>query len=243
MKTQKSIVALFALLVLASVTIPAATASAAIKVEGDAYAGISSKYLWRGFDLSNGKAVAQGGMDLSAHGVTLSYWSNLDLRSSELNETDFTIDYSTDLNDKLALSVGNIFYALDGASDTNELYLGLSLKTLLSPTLTVYYDYDQAQETGLYYTLAISHDLEISKDFSLSLGGLISYNQKSDYAVGNYSALHNYELSLSGAYAITDQISISPSIIYSNALSDTAKNSPNPIGSEFVGGLNLTLNF
>ena len=32
---------------------------------------------------------------------------------------------------------------------------------------------------------------------SLSLGALVSYNDESDYAVGDYSGWHNYELSAS----------------------------------------------
>lgn len=237
MKIKQFSIALLALLVIASAAIPA---SAAIEVEGDAYVGISNIYLWRGFDLSNSDPVVQGGMDVSLKGLTLSYWSNLDLNSNELNETDFIIDYSTDLNETVSVSVGNIFYALDGAADTNELYLGISLNTLLAPALTVYYDYDEATEDGLFYTLAIGHDLEISKDLSLSLGGLISYNQKSDYAVGNYSALHNYELSLAGDYSLSDQLSISPFLIYSDALSETAEAA---IENELAGGLNLSLTF
>ena len=54
-------------------------AAAAVEVEGDAYAGVFDKYLWRGFDLSGSQAVAQGGVDLSAGGFTLSFWSNAQL--------------------------------------------------------------------------------------------------------------------------------------------------------------------
>ncbi len=237
MKVKQLRIALLALLVLASAVIPA---TAAIEVEGDAYLSTSSKYLWRGFDLSSGDPVIQGGMDLSFKGLTLSYWSNFDLESKDVNETDLIVDYSTDLSELVSVSVGNIFYSLEGLKDTSELYLGVSLNTLLAPTLTVYYDYDEAQHDGLFYSLAIGHDLELAEGLSLSLGGLISYNQKSDYAVGDYSSLHNYELSASTDYALTEQLSISPYLIFSDALSDRAEQA---IENELAGGLTLTLTF
>ena len=101
------------------------TASAAVEVSGGVYAGVSDRYLWRGFDLSGSEAVAQAGMDISAGNFTFSYWNNLQLgtdvdeglQSGESTETDIIIDYSTDLSDLVAISVGNIFYQLDGDLD------------------------------------------------------------------------------------------------------------------------------
>ncbi|MCF6180027.1 MAG: TorF family putative porin [Geopsychrobacter sp.] len=237
MKTKQFCVMLVALLMVISTLVPA---SAAVEVEGATYVGVSNMYLWRGFDLSNSNAVVQGGMDVSVKGLTLSYWSNLDLSSSEMNETDFTIDYGIALSDLVAIGVGNVFYALDNAADTNELYFGISLNTLLAPTLTTYFDYDQAQKDGLFLTFDITHDFELNKNLILSLGGLVSYNQKSDYSIGDYSAWHNYELNLTADYTLNQQISLSPYIIFSDALSHAADKK---IKQETAGGINLTLNF
>jgi len=44
------------------------TAQAAIEVEGDVYVGIWDKYLWRGFDLSDGRPTIQAGIDLAVGG-------------------------------------------------------------------------------------------------------------------------------------------------------------------------------
>jgi uncharacterized protein (TIGR02001 family) len=209
------------------------TAFAAIEVEGDAYAGIYSQYLWRGIDLSGGSAVAQGGMDLSAKGFTLSYWSNIQLKDdvvlgSDVNkgnatETDMTLDYTFSPLDKLSVSLGTIWYALDGADDTKEAYLGLSYDVILQPAVKVYYDYDEATENGLFFTASIGHTFQVMDKLGVNLGALVSYNDESDYAVGDYKDWHNYELSVSADYAITDQLSISPSILYSHSLSNDAK--------------------
>lgn len=225
-----------------------ASALAAIEVEGDAYLGVYDKYLWRGFDLSGSEPVAQGGVDLAAGAFTLSYWTNVqlssdsgeDYKSGEATENDLTIDYSRDITDLVSISVGNIYYMLDGLDDTNELYLSLGLSTILEPSLTVYYDWDEAQENGLYFTASIGHSFELMENLSLSLGALVSYNDESDYAVGDYSEWHNYELSASAEYAITDQISVSPSFLYSSGISDEAKDA---IDSEMAGGVSVTFTF
>lgn len=221
--------------------------AAAMEVSGDAYIGVFSKYLWRGFDLSGGLPVVQGGMDLSAKGVTLGYWSNYQtkndpgtgLRAGEVNETDITLDYTKEI-DKVSVSVGNIFYSLDGLNDTNELYLGVAIDTLLSPEFKVYYDYDEADEAGLFYTLSIGHTIELAKGLGLNAGALVSYNQESDYSVGNYSDWHNYELSASLDYSPMENLTITPSVIFSEGISDAAKAN---IDSQLVSGLNVSYSF
>jgi uncharacterized protein (TIGR02001 family) len=253
--------------VLASMILAAALgtspALAAIEVEGNAYIGYFDKYLWRGFDLSGGLPVVQGGVDLSSGGFTLSYWSNiqtkdddtdrdgeLDYTGGDSNETDIIIDYTFSPMDKLSVSVGNIWYALDGAEDTKEVYLGLTADVLLSPEFKVYYDYDMAKEDGLFYTASVGHTFDLSEKLSLSLGALVSYNQESDYAVYYYdeasdsdktfSDWHNYELSASLTYALTDQLSITPSFLFSSPISDEAKKA---IDSEVLGGVTVSFSF
>ena len=221
---------------------------AAIEVEGDVYAGVYDKYLWRGFNLSGSEPVAQGGVDLTSGNFSLSYWTNVQLssdsgegyKSGEATENDLTLDYSRDITDLVSISVGNIYYMLDGIDDTNELYLSVGLSTILEPTLSVYYDWDEAQENGLYYTASVGHTFDLMEKLSLSLGALVSYNDESDYAVGDYSDWHDYELSASAEYAITDQLSVSPSFLYSSGISDDAKMA---IDSEMVSGLTVTFTF
>ena len=233
-----------------SLMVTSTAAVAAIEVEGDVYVGYYDKYLWRGFDLSGGTPVVQGGVDLSAKGFTLSYWTNIQTKDDvvlgnqvnggDATETDITLDYTFSPVEMLSVSVGTIWYALDGADDTKEAYIGLSLDTLLAPALTIYYDYDQCEENGLFYTASIGHSFAFTDAMSLSLGGLVSYNEESDYAVGNYSDWHNYELSASIDYALTDQISITPSFLFSSGLSDDAKAA---IDSEVLGGVAVTFTF
>ncbi|TLM65767.1 MAG: hypothetical protein FDZ69_08775 [Deltaproteobacteria bacterium] len=243
---KKITVALAALILTAAAV--ATPALAAIEVGGSAYVGFFDKYLWRGFDLSGSQPVVQGGVNLSTHGFTLGYWTNVqastdegaELTAGEASETDITLDY-TYANDYVALSVGNIYYMLDEPlANTSELYLGVTAKTVLSPTVKVYYDWDEAEENGLFYTASVSHAFAPMEKLNVGVGALVSYNDESDFSVGNYSDWHNYELSASATYAITDQLSITPSLVYSSPISDEAKDA---IDSEFLGGVTLTLTF
>ncbi len=246
---MKKIISAAIVLVLASMVL-SSPALAAIEVEGDAYVGYFDKYLWRGFDLSGGTPVVQGGVDLSAKGFTLSYWTNIQTKDDvvlgnqvsggDATETDIVLDYTFSPTEILSVSVGTIWYALDGATDTKEAYLGLGLDTILEPSLTIYYDYDQADENALFYAASIGHSIDLSDNLSLGLGALVSYNDESDYAVGAYSDWHNYELSASIDYAVTDQISVAPSFLFSEGISDDAKAA---IDSEMVAGVSVTLTF
>jgi uncharacterized protein (TIGR02001 family) len=215
----------------AALSVSAATVAVAeVKVSGDVYAGPVSKYVWRGFDLSEGRGVVQGGVDVSYKDFTVSYWTNAqmasgpDLRAGDVTETDITLNYAYKPIEMLSLNMGNIYYNLNGLANTNELYLKATLNTLLSPTLAVYYDWDKARETGLFYTLSVGHSLELAKNLGLNLGALASYNNKSDFSTGNYNNWHNYELSASVDYSINENIKISPNYLYSNAFNSTARN-------------------
>ena len=225
--------------------------AAAIEVEGDAYVGVFDKYLWRGFDLSAGEPVAQGGINLSAGGFTLSYWTSVQLSSNddegftagEMTETDITLDYSIDIGEMVSVSVGNIFYIVEeDYPNTHELYLAVGLNTILEPSVAIYYDWDEAEEAGLFYTLSAGHTFEINEKISVGLGGLISYNDENDFNIGDYSDWHNLELSVGADFALTDQITLSPSFLYSEPLSDDAEDIAG-IDDETVVGLTVTFAF
>ena len=225
------------------------SSQAAIEVEGDVYAGIWDKYMWRGFNLSNSRPTIQAGLDLSiASGWTLSTWHNwqlksgTDYKSGELNETDVILTYAFDVGDMVSMSIGDIWYMVDG-KDTNEVFVTATLNTPLSPTLKISWDWDEAKEDGLFYTFDISHSFDLGQwmeNSSLNLGALVAYNQHSDYLVDDYAGWHNYELSASIDYALTDQLTISPIFIFSSGISSGGKNA---IDTETAGALNLTFTF
>ena len=191
-------------------------------------------YLWRGFDLSEGDPVVQGGIDISFKGFTLGFWGNYDIDDTKLNETNVILDYTFDASELLSVSLGHILYAVDGADTTGELYAGVTFNTLLEPNLTIYYDYDEFAG-DIFVTASIGHSIAVAENLDLSLGALASYYRNDDY-----NELHNAEFSAGIDYALTDQITLGASGIFSTPISSQAKDA---IDDEFMAGLTLTLSF
>jgi opacity protein-like surface antigen len=101
------------------------------------------------------------------------------------------------------------------------------VNTLLSPTLAMYWDCKESNRTGLFYTFSVGHTFQPIKQLGINLGALVSYNQ-SNYSAqfgtnNNYNNWHNYELSTGLDYSITDNIKLSASYTYSNAISGKAR--------------------
>lgn len=238
---KKAISVLFFALVLGSVS----TAFAEIKVEGDAYVGVFDKYLWRGFNLSENSPVAQGGIDLTTGNFTLSYWTTGQFQDDagnqggDANETDIILDYALELGELVTVNLGNIYYTMDGFNDTNEVYVAITLNTLLEPKLTAYYDWDENKDSR-FYTVEVGHAFELGK-VTLNAGALASYMEGTDsLQTIETNVPWNAELSLSADVEVTDQISITPSFVYTSPLSDDARLVTD---TEMAGGLTVTLNF
>lgn len=210
------------------------TAAAEIEVTGEAHINVSSMYLWRGFDLSNGDPVIQGGIDIGFKGFTLGFWGNYDIDETKYNETNVVLDYTFDITDLFSVSLGHILYAVDGEDTTGELYAGIAVNTLLEPTLTVYYDYDEFAG-DIFVTLSVGHTVAVVESLDLNVGALASY-----YRNDEYKRLHNAEFSVGLDYALTDQLSLGAAGIYSTPISRQARRA---IDDEFMAGLTLTLSF
>jgi hypothetical protein len=209
----------------------ATTALAEIKVEGSASVGVFSDYIWRGANFTgDANMVVQPSVTVGTGGFSVNWWGNMNENTGNLDEVDLTLDYSTELG-PLAVSVGNILYNVDEASDTNEVYLAVAPTTLpLDLKLTYFYDYDEFEVS--YLILALGKSFDIADKTSLSVGAAAGYF--------DFDYLNNAELSASLSYAINDQLAITPSILYSTPLSDEAKDA---LDDEVVAGLTVGLSF
>lgn len=234
-----------AVLVFALVLGNVSAAFAEIKVEGDVYVGIFDKYLWRGYNLSENSPAAQGGIDLTAHNFTISYWTtgqfqdDAGTQGGDANETDITLDYALELGEMATVNLGNNYYTVDGANDTNEVYASVTLNTLLEPKLTACYDWDENKDSR-FYTLEIGQSVEVGR-ITLNAGALASFMEGTDPGkVIETNVPWHTELSVSADVALTEQISITPSFVYSSPLSDDARLVTD---TEMAAGLTVTLNF
>ena len=233
-----------------------------------------SKYVWRGFELSKDSLVLQPSMTVGYKGFSFNLWGNLDTdehvyfgraddeNSSSWNETDMTIAYNGSCS-YADYGIGLIYYAVDNYQDTQEIYLSVGLKTLLTPTLTMYRDYDALP--GVYLSLGISHSFAVTADLSLDLGAQIGYLAAEDsdsYSevtrdVNNnwvstgeaYREFHDGKLSASMTFPLGEYFSLTPELYYSFPLSSKAEDLIESLSvtgddSDFVyGGVTLSMSF
>ena len=230
------------------------------KVSGFASVDVMSNYVWRGIKVSN-SWVVQPSVGIGYGGFAANIWgnydsdvaeatSNGDTSHGEMTEVDVTLSY-TKTFDKLTLGGGYIYYAFDGFNDTQEVYVTASYDTLLSPALTVYYDYDEGN--GAFIIASIGHTFKLPRDMSLKLGALASYNIENgimgfDEDGDKFSNFYNAEVNAALAIPLTKALSITPKLAYSFAISNDAKDAMHGLANDgrhdiLYGGLNLTLSF
>jgi hypothetical protein len=195
------------------------------------------KYIWRGQNLSD-DPVFQPGVSMTYEGFTFGIWGNLETTSINNNSGEFTevdqyLDYSSEVPDieGLGFSLGLIYYDFPGTTvpRTTEVYWGLNLDTLLSPSITFNHDIDEAD--GLYVSLGLGHsvdkifeldpDTPVAMELGASYGwGDSSYNQ---YYWGlNNSKANDLAFSASFPFEIGGW-TINPSINYIALVSSDIK--------------------
>jgi hypothetical protein len=208
-------------------------AGTAWAVDFELTADYFGKYIWRGQDLDN-EPVFQPGLSAAFGPLSVSIWGSLELTDKTSHEGDFTeVDYSLDYSgevpgiDLLGFSVGVIYYDFPntGVDGTTELYWGFSTDVLLSPSLTVYHDVDEAD--GTYISASIEHSikniagLDSGSPISLELGASIGWgnsNYNEFYWGITGSELNDLVLSASLPVDVAGWI-ITPSVNYVRLMS------------------------
>jgi uncharacterized protein (TIGR02001 family) len=158
----------------------------------------ASSYVWRGYDVLDGVELPVQPSLTVAHssGLSLNAWGSFGLldRSSGVDnwdEVDVTLDYNRDLNDMFSMSAGVIVYLFPNTSTakTMELYASVSAKTILSPSVSVYYDTkfidDSAAEADdIYLSLGLGHSVSVTEKMALDLAGEIAWNKDEGIVTG-----------------------------------------------------------
>lgn len=232
----------------------------------DLSASVLSDYIWRGQELSRDSIVVQPSMTIGYKGLSANLWGNLDTdpyvaagnSPSNWNETDLTLSYGRDFG-PLNISGGYIYYGLDGADDSQEVFLGLGVDTLLSPSLTVYKEIDSYMHW--YFLLGISHSFKITEAVSLDFSASASYLKSEDaadypeindqgVATGNkFNNFHDGVISARLPVSVAKYVTIIPSLSYTFPLSSDASDemkyrSKTGKDDNFVyGGVTLSLAF
>ncbi|WP_420264925.1 hypothetical protein [Candidatus Magnetominusculus dajiuhuensis] len=240
-----------------------------------------NRYIYRGYELSTRSMVFQPSVTFSWMGFAANAWSNIDTREqatqsfvpdrpgqASYNEVDIKLSYTRSWGG-VSLTGGYIYYGLQYAKKTQEVFLAAALDVITKPVLTVYRDV--AGYPGIYYNLAFSHSAPLSmimKDMTLDLGASFGYEQGTSpywstyeaastsggldaYTGKKYSAFHDGMLMVGVTIPIVNNLTVQPVAMYTFPLSHDASRmvngvSYNPNGAldqNFVYGLNLTYNF
>ena len=223
-----------------------------VEVSGTTSVDFLSHYMWRGQQLSD-KAVIQPVVEVTYGGFGFNYWANYDLHTAEVSETDYTPFYTFSV-DKFDFTLGGIYYAFNGADDTFEFFTSVGYDTLLSPTISAYFDVDEG--SGTWLTASIGHSFELPYGTALNLGALVSHNIHHNLVGvdenGNpFSSLSNAEYSMSFTIPIWKAVSIEPKMAYTHALDDESRTgfetfSVDPgdkTDTKLYGGLSVSVSF
>ena len=199
-----------------------------------------SQYIWRGYELSKDSLVIQPSATLGYKGLSFNLWGNLDTDiysgpyegEAKWNETDMTVSYDTSFG-PVGIGVGYLYYALDGADDTQELYVSVGGDVLLAPTLTVYRDVDEYH--GWYFNLGISHSFDLPHEITLDVAGSMAYYISDNDSIVDYdhnlnattSRFKNFQdglVSVGLTIPFLKHFTATPMIAYSFSLSNAADN-------------------
>jgi hypothetical protein len=250
------------------------------KPTGDFTTAVLNKYVWRGYELSRNSVVIQPSATIGYKGFSVNFWGNLDTRAYDStgaqdytgtwNETDLTLSYSKTLG-LINVGGGYIYYSLAplnisaaDRSDSQDLFVTVSLNTLLSPTLTVYKEMDHYR--NWYFLAGISHVLEFNKMISLKLAASAAYLMSTDAGTypkydsnalattDKFSNFHDGSASASLPIKVSSYITITPTASYIFPLGGDAKNEMKGTGlagsapaehdsAFFVGGVLASFTF
>lgn len=253
-------ISLILILIFLAVTISAfAEESKEPEASGSASVDVMSNYVWRGIKLSN-SYVVQPSVGITYDGFGANIWANWDSDcnlgtptcndNGEHTETDLTLNYPFSI-DKLSLDVGYIYYGLEAASDTQEIYVSAGYDALLSPALTIYYDFEEG--SGAFVVASIGHSIGLSDGIALDLGASASLNIEdlvmgTDASGDEFSDFYNGEISASVSIPVGKNIRVGSMIAYSFPLSDDGEDAIEGLSDDgdssiFYGGVNVTLSF
>ena len=131
-----------------------------------------SEYVFRGVDILANEPLYSPSASITWKGFSLWYWGgfgNSPGPDNTYEENDYGADYTlTLLEEKLSITGGVLMYhypdSISG-TDTYEVYGIVGYDTLLQPSVSVYYDFDEVG--GAYLTFGIGHTFDLTEKVGL----------------------------------------------------------------------------
>lgn len=184
------------------------------------YAG---KYVSRGVVWTRDR-VLQPAASVSWFGFTAGFWGNVDTtdvngRDWDFSEDDFYVSYSHTLGPVTA-EAGLQRYHYPTWGTTKEWYVTLALEEVpLSPSLTVAYEYDDAN--GVYINPAVEHSFPIKDWLALVLSGGVGWGD-SDHNESYTGLYHGGWLDMTATatleISVNDYVTVAPFVSWSDII-------------------------
>ncbi len=199
--------------------------AAQAELDKEFHIGYNSEYIYRGVDL--GSDAFEYGLDFSgscdcgldwAAGI---WFISPDNEDGNIDELDIYGEVSKDVGFG-TLALGFTAYTYDSGADDSEVYLSASTELAgLSAGLSVFFGTDGI----LTDQVLIEGSLGYSFDFSNKVSGELSISAGyiADEGDGGYAGDDGYaygNVSLSASYALSDEMTLSPYISYTDGQSD-----------------------
>ncbi len=252
---KKLVVSLLVALALMVPMLGAPGKALAITPKVDFDVTFNSKYVWRGMLLVD-DWVAQPSVNVGVGNFALNVWGNYELtdetgHDKKFTEIDLTASYTFELG-KFSIPVGVIHYVFPNTefNATTEVFAGVSYDWIVSPSVTIYHDLDQAAG-GNYVNLAASYSYSIPglpKDMSMSLdlGAGVSY-ATSDYNNFYYgvdeAAWTDWSAKLALPIGFMDgMFTVTPGVSYTALVDSKIKDTTENDSNTFFG-VSLTMSF
>ncbi|MBF0338822.1 MAG: hypothetical protein HQL05_13460 [Nitrospirae bacterium] len=238
--------------------------------------GLLNRYVFRGYEIGTRSISIQPAITVSLEGFSIAYWGNFDTHERatqsfvpdrpgkvSYNETDLTLSYTRSF-DKLGLTAGYTYYAMQYAKQTQEVFVSATYGVFSNPTISIYRDIDAYP--GTYFNLKFSQSFPVYKykgnDITLDAGACFGYMAGSSgywktldsfgrYNGSKYNALHDGMLSAGITIPLAKGLQIQPLVQFWYPLSSKAHRTINGVAynpngnidSTVVYGLNLTYSF
>lgn len=226
------------------------------KVAVEAAVDWASHYVWRGMVLTDGPVV-QPSVTVSAGGLSLNVWGSIDAtevnedngEDGRLQEVDYILSYAVSPFEGLDLEAGFMWYTFSSYESTGELYGTATLPcVLLSPSLSAYYDVDEAD--GWYLNAGLEHSFALTEKLALVLAGGLGWGSGNFHEYYYGTASHGSESDLltkaTLEYAMTDYLTLSVFGAYSKLLDgDVQRDAKDTYGDADVlfGGVGVAVEF
>jgi hypothetical protein len=206
-------------------------------ISGELSVAILSQYIDRGQELSRNSIVVQPSLTLSYKGFSVNIWGSWDSDpyiedTDHWYETDYTFSYAGEYG-LLNYEVGYSYYEMGFYDDTQDVFATIGLNVLLNPSLTVYREI--SEDLYWYLVFSVSHAFPLSEKLSLELCASASYLSSNDAVVypevdsdgvetgEEFDNFHDGTLTVNLPYAVTEKITITPTLSYTFPLSNDAR--------------------